>query len=240
MDELVRGFVEGQVSRRVFVRRLVAAGVALTGAVAYADLLQANPAAALEYHAVYVQDYAFSASIESLSGPGDYVNWDWDPTAGGHTVTDTSGSGFFDSSPYPNGFDGWSWVTAFGHEFWASGTWPYHCKDAYHTDGVYMSPQPMTGTIRVPMVLSSSSGRVGKIISVWFGAVDLTSNPGFLYEVQLRKPGASWIDWVVDGTAQTKNYKVKLVGTHRFRARLRNTTLATTSGWSPVAKFTAR
>lgn len=230
MDELVRGFIEGQVSRRVFIRRLVAGGVTLTGAVAYADLLHARPAAAMEYHAVYVDDYAFSPPGETLSGPGDYVNWDW-LGGSGHTVTDTSGNAFFDSSPLPNAYGGWMWVTAFGRSFWASGTWPYDCKDTLHT--------PMTGVIHVPMRLSATSGKAGKTITVEFGTVNITTEP-YLYHVQVRRPDDAWKDWVGGGTSPTKNYTARTVGKHRFRARLKNTTNGQSADWSPVATFTAR
>lgn len=252
MNELIRGFVDGQISRRVFIRRLVSAGVALTGAVAYADLLQAQPAAALgtEFY-LSVADYLFYPAKETLSGPGDYVHWTWSPSASGHSVTETSGVGLFDSSPTPTAF-GWNWVTGFGHEFWASGTFPYRCKDDYHT--IYLAA-PMTGKIRVPVRLSDSSGRTGKPINVQFGTADLTPSPSgapatsgaaalspggvWTYEVQVRKPDGSWKDWVVGGTAPTKDYTPKVEGRHGFRARLRRVG-AGASGWSPVATFTAR
>jgi len=111
MEELVKGFVDGQISRRVFIRRLVTAGVALTGAVAYADLLAADPAAAAAF-SVYVTDYAFTPQKSVVSGPGDYVSWIWNG-ASGHTVSETSGVGLFDSSKY-GATDEWATRTGTG------------------------------------------------------------------------------------------------------------------------------
>lgn len=239
MDELVRGFAEGQISRRVFIRRLVTAGVAMSGAVAFADLIQADPAAAMEYHYVDVADYAFSPVKATLSGPGDYVVWDW--SGGPHSITvDATDGGLFDSSPIASGgsvYPSWNWVTAFGWEMWAAGTFPYLCKDQYHTIDL---AAPMNGKVRVPVRLSARSGRTGKDISVEFGSRSLDIDSKFRYEVQLRKPGRSWRDWVTDGMTPSRNYRARTVGKHQFRARLRNNGVGSTSGWSPVATFTAK
>lgn len=237
MEELVRGFAEGQISRRVFIRRLVTAGVALTGAVAYADLIQADPASAMEYHWVYVTDYVFSPTPQVLSSPGDYVYWVFDGLSSGHTITDASGVGLFDSSPNVTFVDGfghnhYDWVTYWGWSMWSAGTFPFECKDQDHP--------PMTGKLRVPMILGATSGRVGKEFEVLWGAGDLGSEPRYRYEVQLRKPGGDWKDWVTNGVSPGRTYTARTAGKHQFRARLRRTTLGTTSGWSPVAVFTAK
>lgn len=47
-EELIGAFVEGQISRRTFVRRLVAAGVSLSAASSYAYLISAERAQAAE------------------------------------------------------------------------------------------------------------------------------------------------------------------------------------------------
>lgn len=43
-EDLVEAYLQGQITRRIFVRRLVAAGVAITAATSYARMM--NPAAA--------------------------------------------------------------------------------------------------------------------------------------------------------------------------------------------------
>ena len=43
-DELVSAYVEGRVSRRMFVRGLIAAGVSVTAALSYSDMLSATSA----------------------------------------------------------------------------------------------------------------------------------------------------------------------------------------------------
>ena len=45
-EELIEGYTQGRISRRVFVRRLVAGGLSLVAAVAYGNALAAGPAAA--------------------------------------------------------------------------------------------------------------------------------------------------------------------------------------------------
>ena len=45
--ELVQGYLDGQLSRRVFIRRLVATGVSAAAALSYAGLLEAAPAGAV-------------------------------------------------------------------------------------------------------------------------------------------------------------------------------------------------
>jgi hypothetical protein len=50
-EELVESYVSGSMSRRVFVRRLMAAGLSVGAAVAYADSLGTTPAAAATDHA---------------------------------------------------------------------------------------------------------------------------------------------------------------------------------------------
>lgn len=239
MEELIRGYADGQISRRVFIRRMVAAGVALTGAVVYADLLAANPAAAQDYFVVDVTDYVFTPHRRGLNAPGDYVTWAWDPFASGHTVSDASGCGFFDSSPEVWYVDEhgthWTSVKHLGREFWAAGTFPYRCKygDGYHAG------HAMGGKIRVPTVLGAASGRAGKEFEVTWGAGDLLERPQFRYEVQFRKPGGEWKDWVTDGQSPAGTYTAKTIGKHQFRARLRRQSSGA-SGWSPVATFTAK
>ncbi len=44
-EDLVRAYADGQVSRRVFIRRLTAAGVSLSAALAYADITADRPRA---------------------------------------------------------------------------------------------------------------------------------------------------------------------------------------------------
>jgi len=45
-EELVNAYVEGRISRRVFIRRLVAGGIGLGAALTYAEVLGASAASA--------------------------------------------------------------------------------------------------------------------------------------------------------------------------------------------------
>ncbi|HVM11633.1 MAG TPA: hypothetical protein VM638_04035 [Actinomycetota bacterium] len=51
-DELVEAYVQGRVTRRVFIRRLVAGGVSLSAAVVYSQLL-GSQAPAAQHEGVY-------------------------------------------------------------------------------------------------------------------------------------------------------------------------------------------
>jgi len=98
----------------------------------------------------------------------------------------------------------------------------------------------MAGKIRVPLGVSQTSGDVGLTIEVIWGSRSLLGSPTYRYEVQLRKPGGEWKDWVVGGEVPGRYYKARAAGKHQFRARLRNVVKDEASGWSPVATFTAR
>lgn len=231
MDELVRGFAQGQVSRRVFIRRMVAAGATIGGATTFANLIQAFPANASTLNEG-VFDYYFDPPALHLDYPDDYVSWKWDPSSSDHTVSDTSGLGLFDSSKvgYPGPPSHWDWVTAFGFGFWAAGTYNYECKDTYHP--------AMTGKVMAPLYLVPSKTRAS--VAVQWGSRDLSADltfPNLRYDVQLRKPGEPWKTWKSGVGSIGANYRTRLEGKHKFRARVRDTNTQVAIGWSPVAIF---
>lgn len=49
-EELIEGYTQGRITRRMFVRRLVAGGLTVTAALAYGDMLAPGPAAAAPGH----------------------------------------------------------------------------------------------------------------------------------------------------------------------------------------------
>ncbi len=69
--EIVEGYLNGAISRRTFVRRLTAAGLSLSAALSYAELLRANSAhAASRGNDFYGGDYYDGDG--DYYGPGDY------------------------------------------------------------------------------------------------------------------------------------------------------------------------
>ncbi|MGH2956416.1 MAG: hypothetical protein ACRDL6_05405 [Solirubrobacterales bacterium] len=68
-DELVNAYLEGGVSRRTFIRRLVGAGVTLGAAVSYAHLLSPERAGAQTANPDFYRAPQVSLDVASKSGP---------------------------------------------------------------------------------------------------------------------------------------------------------------------------
>ena len=209
---------------------MVTAGASLTAATTFANLIQASPSQAADRY-VDVMDYSVSPTNLRLNFPDDYVFFQWDLAASGHSISDTSGLGIFDSSPYPGSPPAlWQWVTNFGFRFWAAGTYHYTCKDTTHS--------PMNGTVRAPVHIQPVKAR--KQAMVQWGAKDLTADlkfPNLRYDVQVRKPGAAWRMWKNGVGSPVGTYASRLEGRHKFRARVRDITTQAAIDWSPVAVF---
>ena len=99
-DELVQGYLDGQLSRRVFVRRLVATGVAAATAVKYASMLEAMPAGATvaDFYLV-AEDFAFAPSPAQLVYGQGITIANHSHTRHRHSLTDASGLHLFDTGP---------------------------------------------------------------------------------------------------------------------------------------------
>ena len=70
-SELAQRYLEGQISRRVFIRRLVAGGVSAMAALAYADVLVSAPAAAASDFYIFVFDYGFTPTPAPKTEPNN-------------------------------------------------------------------------------------------------------------------------------------------------------------------------
>ena len=219
-DELVGRYLEGQMSRRAFLRRLVASGVSIGAAVAYADVLRAVPAAAAggDFY-ILVADYSFTPALAKLAAPGRQVQWHNSSLAThNHTATDTTGMKYFDSGPMTQGSD-------FFKRFIAAGTYTYICSELSHPTF------PMTGTIKVPMKVDPASGPVGTVFTIRWASRDAPSN--YVYDVQRKRPSdASFSDWKIGATAKEATFSPNRAGRFAFRARLRKTSNGETSGYS--------
>src|SRR3990172_6938420 len=223
-EELVQADLGGQMSRRVFLRRLVATGVSLAAAVTYADVLKARPAAATmgpnDFY-IHVVDYAFSPQTATLTGVGQPVYWGFAATSGRlHSSKDTTGLGLWDGTA----------SSAYG-EFrydapFAAGTSTYRCKETDHV--------LMTGTIRVPMDTDTNSGNLNTQFTLNWGQISGVLPEGRVYDVQRRKPGGRWRSWKTGTTNRGTTWTPSMRGTWKFRARLRHPPSGEASGWSPV------
>jgi plastocyanin len=218
-EELVQRYLDGQMGRRVFLRRLVATGVSAAAALTYADILHAMPAGATaaDFY-VFVQDYSFTPQTARLKF-GQNVEFGFSSAnASPHSATDTSGMGFFDTglvAPSAAAFVG----------FPVAGTYPYNCKDpqSAHT--------PMTGQIGVPLKVAPDDGRLGTTFTITW-ATSLPS--GYVVDVQRRSPGANgFSSWKHGVQTKRATFTPQRKGTFTFRARLRKVSDGSHSGWSP-------
>jgi hypothetical protein len=146
---------------------------------------------------------------------GDTVKWTWGSS--GHTTTDTTGLGLWDSKVRSAG-------ATFRHTFVHAGTFGYHCQ-VHFSFG-------MVGSVKVPLMVT----RAGSKVTVrWASSAPAA---GFVEDVQQRKPGAASFTALVTGsTAQAKAITLGR-GTWKFRARYRNSASGKASGFSPVSTVT--
>jgi plastocyanin len=219
-QELAARYLDGQMGRRVFLRRLVGLGVALPSALAYADLLRADPAAAAAYdYYVYVQDYSYSLKSTRLAQFGQTVEWGFS-TSSAYTHSATDPTAWINSGFKTPG-------SAYDLQMPFSGTFKYHCAETTHP--LY----PMKGNVKVPMVVSPAAGPLGTVFTLgWSSISGLTE---YSFDIQRRRPSDSgFVNWIKKTSDRGIQYTPAAKGTYRFRARTRNTATNVVSGWSPV------
>ena len=177
---------------------------------------------------VTVKDYLFKPAILQAA-QGQVVRWVFKgPSA--HTATDSIGLGLngtplFDSGSRAAG-------EAYEYRFDAAGTYPYASTNS--------EPSPMTGTIKVPLVVSPASGTTTTSFAVRWSS---STKPGFRFSVQYRfrsQSSAPWGKWASFGALQTAPSATfspdQGTGTYQFRSRLQNEATGTTSLFSlPVS-----
>jgi plastocyanin len=242
-----RGFLQayqdGQVSRRTFIRRLLASGVSLTAALTYADALWAGPAAAAppddfytpgptaDSVAIEVSNFAFTPSLVVVA-QGAIVSWHFPYGLSPPHALDGP-AGFFDAPPQPDlsspdyGDDSWT------RRFPAAGVFPYRCPDPSHP--------PMSGVVEVPLVVDRTRGKArSPFMFTWSSAGALEGVDGdYAFDIQARKPRRRWVNWRL-GTLETAGvFRPKKDGRYRFRARLRRLTDGAASGWSRAVTIRA-
>jgi plastocyanin len=159
---------------------------------------------------------------------GQVVRWTFQgPSV--HTATDSIGLGagtaaLFDSGPRGPGE---TYEFAFG----AAGNYPY--GSTLH---------PMTGTVRVPVTVSPTSGTTATQFTLQWAT---SSMPGYHFSVQYRfRPQGSgtWTKWLSLGAPQTAPSGAFVpdqgAGTYEFRSRLQNDATGRMSPFSVAASIT--
>jgi plastocyanin len=161
---------------------------------------------------VTVADFAFTPRRPSI-GQGKGVIWTFNGPSS-HTVTDSTGLGLFDSGSLGAG-------SSFRYFFNGAGNYAYACS---------IHPS-MTANVRVPVVVTPLSGDESTVFTVkWAGDFAPT---GFVFDVQIKRPGETWTDWRIDQTVNTDTFMPDGgPGTYQVRARYRNTDSGATNQYS--------
>ena len=239
--EFLEAYQNGQVSRRTFVRRLLASGVSLGAALTYADLLWAEPAwaesAPEDFYCppgtpptaiVHVTDFAFTPA--AIQVPiGACVQFHFVTTHSARDSTELISSGF---RP-PNLGPGQEYFDDYFRRFTAAGTFHFLCE---HPPGTHPS---MIGDIIVPLAASPLKAKAGKRFTIQWATDPPPS--GFVFDVQINRPGdhRGWLDWR-EGTAFTSAIlRPKAEGRYRLRSRVRRLADGAASDWSPTARIRA-
>ena len=248
-SDLVEAYLQGQVSRRTFVRRLVASGISLGAAMTYADVLWGEPAwagpAADFYCAPEPAPADFEIQAASAFAPsplvvnhGACVRWRFLQQ---HSVRNDLGflaSGF---RPKDDFYDP-SQSDTYTRRFIASGTFDYYCE---HPSNVHPL---LFGQVIVPMSRQPKKDQVGERFRISWASVPAPA--GYGYDVQIKRPGgggdgggkkarANWQNWKTNVDRPNARFRPKEPGRYRFRARLRSEA-GFVSGWSPPISIRAK
>ena len=122
-----------------------------------------------------------------------------------HTATDNSGLYLYDSGVVAGGGPS-TWFT-----FGSAGIYRFTCT---------LHPW-MGGRVEVPVRAAPGAGRVRSTFTVTWAAT--APADGFVYDVQIRRPGGDWKVWRDGVLGLSKTFRPdKGSGTYRFRARLRS------------------
>lgn len=218
----MEGYLDGQLSRRVFIRGLIATGVTAAAALSYAGILEAAPADAggLADFYLVVLDFAFSPNPVTLAqGQGVEIGF-WGDVL--HTVSDTTGLNLFDVEPVT--------ARAVGHidPMPGAGVYKFQCDN---------HPSVMKGKFKVPVVVAPPVQPLGGSVEIQWAVG--AAPAGLVFDVQRRAPDASaFSDWRTGVTYGSRNVTPRKRGFWTFRARVRRASTGAVSAWSRPATLT--
>jgi hypothetical protein len=133
---------------------------------------------------------------------GGTVTWTW--ASDGHSVTDTTGLGLYDSGVLDSG-----------------ATFPYTFEAASKYDYASTPDPGMTGTVKVPMRAHPTTGNTQTVFKITWAVAP--PPPGMDYVVKERHEDGPWAMARV-GTSESFRKQLPLAGTWEFRARIELTT----------------
>jgi len=240
--ELVKSYLDGAIGRRGFVKSLLASGITLAGAVAYADVLAPRTARAAAarrasgdlrgggphptlsgFYNFYmgVQDNQYGQPNLTLLKRGDSVSWGFFGPKD-HSVTETSGLHLFDSGYAPAERIMYTMV------FPAAGSFPYHCKDPNHASS-------MKGVVHVKVGRTPANGPLGTHFTIKWA--QKAADPGYVFDVQKKNPGGTFQKWHKGVTTAQAQFVPGQTGQFFFRSRVRDTSTGQASGFSPPSSI---
>jgi plastocyanin len=164
---------------------------------------------------ISITDNAYSPSEVIAHDMGTAAQW----TNNGnnnHNVVDNSGMGLYNSGTIAK-------TGVWQYTFVAAGIYKYHCT--LHTT--------MTGTIKAPMILTPATGSLSTVFTIQWA----TAAPpaGYLYDVQIRRPGSStWVTWKNGVTTTSATFVADGGrGNYDFKGHIRNTSNGKSADYSP-------
>ena len=196
------------------IRRLVT--LVLAGGLA---LIMAVPAqAATVTTSIVSRTVGFDPAITKGAMGSTFAWKNNDPTFT-HTSTQNIPLGLWDTGSIVPGITK-STVIAY------AGSYAYHCN--FHPT--------MTGTVKVPVIVSPASGTTSTTFTIKL-ATKAPPSP-YVYDVQKKVGSGAWANYRVGVTTITVAFHPLATGTFSFRSRLRNTSTAASSGYSPAKTIT--
>jgi plastocyanin len=168
---------------------------------------------------VSIKDTGFTPKT-AASTLGRMITWKVTSGVQTHQVVDTSGMGLFSSPPLSIG-------QSYSFTFVGGGAYKY--ADSLHPT--------LIGTVNVPVGTFPVAGSVTTTFTItWASAAP---DPSFVFDVQIKRPGATWATWKFNQTALSSTFVPDAgVGTYSFRARYHNTVNNKASGWSQAIAIT--
>ena len=148
---------------------------------------------------------------------GSTVHWTNDTSTTSHTSTSDTPLSLWDSGTIAPG-------GSFDFVFTAGGQYKYHCS--------FHQSLGMVGTVSVRIKASPPSGPAGTQFTITVASINAPS--GFVYDVQMRKPGGNFQNWKPNQTTKSVTFDStgQPPGTYSFRSRLHNTVSGASSGYS--------
>ena len=178
---------------------------------AFALLMLSAASVSAATKTVNIVNYQFKPASTTI-GLGGKVSWQNATSATTHTTT-------------ADLFGRWNKTVAPGATksvtFNVAGTFAFHC--AIHPF--------MTGKVAVGLTVSPKTGTTNDLFHVRWAISDASGS--FVYDVQRRKAGGAWQNWLTGVNQAEAFYQPPSTGTWQFRSRLRQTGGSATP-YSPV------